>query len=255
MKAGSSFGELALLEETLKPRAATIICKSDCHFATLEWKAFRKLFGADQRKKIEGSINFLSNIPIFKGISRHILKTWAYLFQKKTIYKRNQVIYNEGDDPENIYLIRSGQVLCKKILLISRTVEEKVDAIVGDGNQFHLIEKPPLSKSADILILGTSELFGEEESFASFRKYRATKKKFNFNELIKVEQRVEDSEEREKKLDNFSLKRSMTIVVSSPTAEIWEAPKKVFPFCFNILFIEISISFQRWKLVHQQCEI
>lgn len=38
---GSSFGELALLEK--KPRAATIICKEDTHFAVLQSKYFDKI--------------------------------------------------------------------------------------------------------------------------------------------------------------------------------------------------------------------
>ena len=35
---GCSFGELALMEN--KPRAATIICEEDCHFAILEKEFF-----------------------------------------------------------------------------------------------------------------------------------------------------------------------------------------------------------------------
>lgn len=35
---GESFGELALLEN--KPRAATIICNDECHFAVLDKKPF-----------------------------------------------------------------------------------------------------------------------------------------------------------------------------------------------------------------------
>lgn len=34
LNAGASFGELALMEK--KPRAATIICETDCDFAVLE---------------------------------------------------------------------------------------------------------------------------------------------------------------------------------------------------------------------------
>ncbi len=40
---GSSFGEFALLEN--KPRAATIICKKDSHFAVLDQKSFKKILG------------------------------------------------------------------------------------------------------------------------------------------------------------------------------------------------------------------
>lgn len=41
LKGGSSFGELALLEN--KPRAATVICKENCHFATLEKQYFDEI--------------------------------------------------------------------------------------------------------------------------------------------------------------------------------------------------------------------
>lgn len=38
---GQAFGELALLDN--KPRAATIICEEDCHFAVLEKQAFTEI--------------------------------------------------------------------------------------------------------------------------------------------------------------------------------------------------------------------
>ena len=38
---GFSFGELALLNS--KPRAATIVCLEDCHFATLNRQDFDKI--------------------------------------------------------------------------------------------------------------------------------------------------------------------------------------------------------------------
>lgn len=38
LKAGFSFGELALIEN--KPRAATIICNEECGFAVLDKKNF-----------------------------------------------------------------------------------------------------------------------------------------------------------------------------------------------------------------------
>jgi CRP-like cAMP-binding protein len=38
---GEAFGELALLNK--KPRAATILCKEDCHFAVLDKKHFKMI--------------------------------------------------------------------------------------------------------------------------------------------------------------------------------------------------------------------
>lgn len=38
---GDAFGELALMEN--RPRAATIICKENCHFAVLEKTPFNRI--------------------------------------------------------------------------------------------------------------------------------------------------------------------------------------------------------------------
>lgn len=43
LKAGSYFGELALLNDA--PRTATIICKETCNFAVLFRDDFREVFG------------------------------------------------------------------------------------------------------------------------------------------------------------------------------------------------------------------
>ena len=45
---GMAFGELALLDN--KPRAATIICEEDCHFAILEKKSFLEILSISQTK-------------------------------------------------------------------------------------------------------------------------------------------------------------------------------------------------------------
>ena len=41
LNSGDAFGELALLEN--RPRAATIICKDNCHFAVLEKNHFNRI--------------------------------------------------------------------------------------------------------------------------------------------------------------------------------------------------------------------
>ena len=59
LKAGESFGELALIDN--KPRAATIICKENCHLAVLEKNHFNKILSFILLKE-----NF-SFIFIFRG--------------------------------------------------------------------------------------------------------------------------------------------------------------------------------------------
>jgi len=227
LKSGASFGELGLMEDTLKPRAATIICKGECHFATLEWKVYRSLFGTEHGKKVESATSFLSGISIFRGMSKHILKTWAYLFHKKEIYTKNQVIYHEAEDPENIYLIRSGQVLCKKRIAIERQALEKQDAVVGEKNEFYMVDKPSLYKSADIIMLGAGEILGEQEAYGAYRKERKVPV---YGETVPKYELISkwSPEERQKKLERLPTKRYISAVVTSVEAEVWIVPRRHF---------------------------
>lgn len=43
LHAGDKFGELALIDN--KPRKATIVCKDDCDFATLDRESYKDLLG------------------------------------------------------------------------------------------------------------------------------------------------------------------------------------------------------------------
>lgn len=250
LKAGSSFGELGLMEDTLKPRAATIICKGECHFATLEWKVYRSLFGAEHGKKVESATSFLAGISIFRGMTKHILKTWAYLFHRKEIYTKNQVVYHEGEEPDNIYLIRSGQVLCRKKISIERQALEKQDAVVGEKNEFYMVDRPSLQKSCDILVLSAGEIFGEQEAYGAYRKER--KVPMMGESVPKYEMISKWSpEEREKKLDRLPTKRFMSVVVTSVEAEVWVVPRRVSLFSDLKIYHLDSIFSQRWRQRYQ----
>lgn len=48
LKAGNSFGELALLNDNAK-RTATIIAKEDCIFAVMEKHHFKSILGAQEQ--------------------------------------------------------------------------------------------------------------------------------------------------------------------------------------------------------------
>ena len=51
LESGASFGELALMGGKNKQRAATIICKEECHFGVLDRDSFKKVLSRGIDKK------------------------------------------------------------------------------------------------------------------------------------------------------------------------------------------------------------
>lgn len=222
LQAGAHLGELALLEDVLKPRSATIICKENCHFATLEWNGFKNLLGGAEHRKITAQTDFLGSTAVFKGTSNHGLKAWVYLFESKEIYPKNFVLYNEGDDPEYIYIVKSGQVLCKMSFPIKRKTSESEEAVMDGNNSLYVVERPSLSKPNDMFLLGPGEMFGEEECFA---EYQRTRKTYSKRDAYKAGKKWHS--QLEGKFSELSSKRVTSMTVFSVNAEIWKMSKKV----------------------------
>jgi len=88
---GSSFGELALLEN--KPRAATIKCKTDCSFAVLDKKHFTEI---------------LSNYLFIYFLKNINLKRWD---REKKISKINWIFYLI------VYFSKLGRKNCERAIL------------------------------------------------------------------------------------------------------------------------------------------
>lgn len=74
LKAGKSFGELALINN--RPRAATIICKEDCHFITINKKSFNHAISKVMQKTIQESVDFFKNISFFQGWTKKSLMSF-----------------------------------------------------------------------------------------------------------------------------------------------------------------------------------
>ncbi len=65
LNTGYSFGELALLDN--KPRAARILCITDCHFAVMNKEDYNKSLSKIEHKKRIRNIQFLAEIPFFSS--------------------------------------------------------------------------------------------------------------------------------------------------------------------------------------------
>ena len=142
---GSSFGELALLDNRL--RSAMIICKEDCEFAVLDKNNFNEILKEKEMKKLYENVDFLANMRVFHGFSFSSLKSLFYhTNEMKTI--RKQVIYNKGDDPNSIYIIREGEFL----------VTTNVEMPKEEGN----LKKTAL-RTMELALFSKGHFFGEEE--------------------------------------------------------------------------------------------
>ena len=148
---GSSFGELALKDN--KPRAASILAKSDCHFAVLDKQNYNRILASILLKKQNELVELLRNQSFFKNLTRGSILKLSYCFEEKTV-KKDQVLYKEGDTNNFLFLIREGE------LKLSQNV--KIDMIDPNDpmTKGMIFLRKFVYRKADIGIVTTGELLG-----------------------------------------------------------------------------------------------
>lgn len=150
LPAGVSFGELAILEPQLKPRAATIHCKEDCHLAVLDKKPYQDILGNIEKKKLDDQIDFLLSLDIFKdvGWSRHAMKPIVKLFTIET-FPKGHFFYKEGQQSETIMAIKTGEIrFTKQIVIKPREPSEQV--ILDENSHVYSYEKLAMKRNVEV---------------------------------------------------------------------------------------------------------
>ena len=104
--AGSSFGEFALLND--KPRSATIVAKTACHFAVLNKFEFRRILGSIAEKEITEKVEYLYCHPFFKGWSRTAITKLSYYFHSKFL-RKNHHLFRQNENVGSVYFIKEGE--------------------------------------------------------------------------------------------------------------------------------------------------
>lgn len=159
---GESFGELALI--TNNTRAATVICKSDCHFAVLEKSDYLRILGKLEQQKLEDVVEFLQSLPLFRGWRKLQIQRVSYYFQPVK-YIRKQVVYRCKDPPTHVYIIKSGEFELTQD--IAKSMESIKMPVLGNKKLFQKYQ---------VTILGRGEVFGDKEivECGSSRVYTCT---------------------------------------------------------------------------------
>ena len=107
LQKGSSFGELALIND--EPRAATVVCKTNCHFAYLEKSDYQTLLRQIYEKSIETEISYFHALPYFRSWTRKSLHKLLVLFDHKQLV-RGQTLCRDGDPAKFIYIVKEGEL-------------------------------------------------------------------------------------------------------------------------------------------------
>ncbi len=113
MKAGESFGDIALQVSGDRTRTATVVCKESTLFGVLSFEDYQFSLGRLFEKKYGEKIDFLATINLFQhwGITQ-ISALLMNMEEHK--YLRKQVIFKEGEASENIYFVLNGEVEVKQ---------------------------------------------------------------------------------------------------------------------------------------------
>lgn len=208
LSTGMAFGELALLKN--QPRAASIKCLTNCHFAVLSKVDYMKVIGKAEAKFLDKKIQFLQETPFFAKWSKKQLEKVSYYFAYKS-YKRNQVVFTQGSPSLFVYLVRSGEFELNKPLLTDSNKETKYNIKVA--------------------LLGKGEMIGEDEviSGQSYKNscvcYSGTGEMLMIssqNFLIKFHQKSEDQESTKRTIKSMIREervKKFKIFLNSPNGE------------------------------------
>ena len=141
LRQGEYFGELALI--TYKPRAASVICRENSHFAVLERDDYLRVLGQAHDQTLKGKLQLLLQNPAFHNWSKTALQSLSYFFRERQ-YKRAQTLYRAEEIPTEIFIVSKGEFQLTK----------RVNSEGLEGT--HRLE-------LDVTLVTTGELLGAEE--------------------------------------------------------------------------------------------
>ena len=176
------------------------------HFAVVEKNKYFAILQKFSIQNLEASANWLKQIPMFKGMTNKVLMNFSSHFSIVNL-EWNNVLYEEGDPANNVYIVKTGEVEFIKTI---STNKQQIKSIGKYGRPMVLPEiKTPKSVRFHICIKGELEVIGDEEAMNdccrkfSCRCYSSTCQliqipKTEFKKRVKIENQGRHTFEIEK---------------------------------------------------------
>ena len=95
LKAGDGFGELALVSAE-NQRTATVVCLTECLFATLARGDFDLSIKKIEEKRLQKIKKFLHQVPYFRYMRNSDIQRFTYCIQILK-FKHGKTVYQEND--------------------------------------------------------------------------------------------------------------------------------------------------------------
>lgn len=146
---GDSFGELALLKK--QPRAATVQCTSECHFAVLSKADFDRIMGKVKELLLNRKVDFLLSVSLFATWTKGSMLKASYYFQERT-YRRKQVVFSIGDEATELFFVKDGE------FQLLQSMESSSD------------KKGKAASVKEVAILASRQIFGQEDVLESQKR-------------------------------------------------------------------------------------
>ncbi len=118
---GEGFGEFALLNNS--PRTCSIKSIVQCEFWILERESFRKIIDASTIENFKENKKFIQSIKFLQVLENYQISILCFALYK-SLFTKGQIIANEGDFANCIYIIKEGEVNFIKDGRIIRTLKE-----------------------------------------------------------------------------------------------------------------------------------
>jgi CRP-like cAMP-binding protein len=105
VRQGEGVGELALISK--KPRAASVLCREECHFAVLSRENYTRILARAHEELLQEKIDLLSLHPVFGKWTSNALRRLSYLFKVKSL-RRKQQLFQTGSPVSEVFIIKKG---------------------------------------------------------------------------------------------------------------------------------------------------